>query len=70
MTKFAHRFLDLSASVLDDELSPTGVLGQTHVSAKDKARSIKDWKMQGTEDDYKLNDGVLGSDFAFNKFRV
>jgi len=26
--------------------------------------------MEGTEDDYRLGDGVLGSDFAFNKFRV
>ena len=70
LTKFARRFLDLSLSLLDDSRSPHGILGQTHLRGEDKKRSIKDWKMEGTEEDYELKDGVLGSDFAFNKFRV
>ena len=70
LTKFARRYLDLSAVLLDDSRAPHGVLGQTHLKGEDKKRSTKDWKMEGTEEDYMLKDGVLGSDFAFNKFRV
>ncbi len=62
--------MDVSAVLVDDSRAPHGILGQTHLRGEDKKRSIKDWKMEGTEKDYKLEDGVLGSDFVFNKFRV
>lgn len=67
---YFRRYLDISAALLDDSRAPHGILGQTHVRGEDKKRSIKDWKMEGTENDYRLSDGVLGSDFVFNKFRV
>ncbi len=67
---FYRRFINLAAVLLDDSRAPHGILGQTHLRGEEKKRPIKDWKMEGTEDDFKLKDGVLGSDFAFNKFRV
>lgn len=69
-SRYFRRYLDLTAVLLDDSRAPHGILGQTHVRGDDKKRSIKDWKMEGTENDYMLKDGVLGSDFVFNKFRV
>ena len=67
---FFRRYLNMKSALLDDSRAPHGVLGQTHVQGEDKKRSINSWKMEGTEEDYELKDGVLGSDFAFNKFRV
>jgi len=71
VTKFARRFLDINASLLDLRRSPHGILGQTaHLRPEDKGRSIKDWKIEGNESDYELLDGVLGKDFTFNRFAL
>ena len=68
---YYRRFLDIRAALNDESRTPQGVLGQTsRISPQDKGRSLKDWKIVGSENDYKLNDGIIGHDFTFNKFSV
>lgn len=68
---YFRRFLDAKAALLDDKIQASGVLGSgLNVNLNDKTRSLKDWKMEGTENEYEVKDGLLGTDFAFNKFAV
>jgi len=65
LTLFPRRFLDFNSSVFDPFLLPHGILGQTFrplLSVDSK------WMIEGTEDDYRLKDGFMGSDFTFNRF--
>jgi len=68
---YYRRFIDFESSLLDSSRSPSGILGQTaHIRPEDKGRSLSDWKIQGSELDYQLKDGLMGKNFAFNKFAV
>lgn len=68
---YYRRFIDFNAALLDQERECHGILGQTaRLQSGDRERSLKDWKIEGTEQDYIVTDGLLGKDFAFNKFAV
>ena len=67
---YFRRFIDIKVSLLDPELRPHGIIGQTaHLRPEDKGRSLDDWKIEGTESQYRV-DGLMGKDFAFNKFQA
>ena len=70
-SKYYRRVIDFNAALLDQERDCHGILGQTaRLQSGDRERSLKDWKIEGTEEDYKVTDGLLGKDFTFNKFTV
>eukprot|EP01096_Ripella_sp_DP13-Kostka_P011196 TRINITY_DN448_c0_g1_i20.p1 TRINITY_DN448_c0_g1~~TRINITY_DN448_c0_g1_i20.p1 ORF type:complete len:275 (-),score=125.72 TRINITY_DN448_c0_g1_i20:109-933(-) len=67
LTNFPRRFLDFNAALLDFDRRPHGVLGQT-AAPLPKDRSVESWTIEGKDEDYVLQDGLTGTQFAFNKF--
>jgi hypothetical protein len=66
-SKWYRRFLNIKPALLDPERRPHGILGQTAVPPS-KDRSLKDWQIQGSDNDYIVHDGLTGKKFAFNQF--
>ena len=57
------RFLDFTLSLHGSEHAPAGLLGRTVHAGTERAAPA-------TIEDFLVSDGILGSDFAVNKFNL